>query len=67
MLWITANVHGNEPAGGDAVVALLYHLADRSDCVARAILDNAVVGPDPGAEPGRPRSTTGATTPLPST
>jgi hypothetical protein len=51
ILWITANVHGNEPAGGDAVLQLLYHLADRSDCVARAILDNAVVGLIPVQNP----------------
>ncbi len=51
ILWITANVHGSEPAGGDAVVQLLYELADRSDCVARAILDNAVVGLIPVQNP----------------
>jgi Zinc carboxypeptidase len=51
ILWITANVHGNEPSGGDAVLRLLYELADRSDCVAKAILDNAVVGLIPSQNP----------------
>jgi hypothetical protein len=51
ILWITANVHGNEPSGGDAVVRLLYSLADRSDCVARAILDNSLVGLIPVQNP----------------
>jgi Zinc carboxypeptidase len=44
ILWIAANVHGNEPSGAEAVLKLLYNLADRSDCVARAILDHAIVG-----------------------
>lgn len=51
ILWIAANVHGNEPAGGDAVLRLLYDLADRDDCVAGAILDNAVVGLMPVQNP----------------
>lgn len=56
ILWIAASVHGNEPAGGDAVLRLLYELADRDDCVARAILANAVVGLIPVQNPdGRAR------------
>ncbi len=51
ILWIAANVHGNEPAGGDAVLELLYNLADRDDCVANAILGNAVVGLIPTQNP----------------
>jgi hypothetical protein len=51
ILWIAANVHGNEPAGGDAVLELLYHLADRDDCVAKAILANSVVGLIPVQNP----------------
>ena len=51
ILWIAANVHGNEPAGGDAVTQLLYELADRDDCVANAILGNAVVGLIPVQNP----------------
>ena len=56
ILWIAANVHGNEPSGADAVLKLLYNLADRSDCVARAILDNTIVGLIPVQNPdGRAR------------
>lgn len=51
ILWIAANVHGNEPSGADAVVRLLYELADRSDCVARRVLGNAVVGLIPVQNP----------------
>ncbi len=51
ILWIAANVHGNEPSGGDAVVRLLRELADRSDCVANRILGNAVVGLIPVQNP----------------
>jgi hypothetical protein len=43
ILWITGNVHGNEESGADASLRALYELADRSDCVADRILDNAVV------------------------
>ena len=58
ILWIAANVHGNEPSGGDAVVRLLHELADRSDCVASAILDNAIVGLIPVQNPdGRAHDT----------
>ncbi len=56
ILWIAANVHGNEPSGADAVLKLLYNLADRSDCVARAILGNTIVGLIPVQSPdGRAR------------
>jgi hypothetical protein len=51
ILWISANVHGNEPSGGDAVLRLLYQLADRNDCVAKAIRDNALVGLIPTQNP----------------
>lgn len=51
ILWITANVHGNEPAGGDAVLKLLYQLADRDDCVSQAILGNTLVGLIPSQNP----------------
>jgi hypothetical protein len=51
VLWITANVHGNEPSGGDAVLKLLYELADRDDCVSQAILGNALVGLIPTQNP----------------
>ncbi len=58
ILWIAANVHGNEPSGGDAVVQLLHELADSSDCVARTILDHAIVGLIPVQNPdGRAHDT----------
>ncbi len=51
ILWIAANVHGNEPSGGDAVVTLLHRLSDSSDCMTRAILAHAVVGLIPVQNP----------------
>jgi hypothetical protein len=58
ILWIAANVHGNEPSGGDAVVRLLHELADSSDCVASAILSHAIVGLIPVQNPdGRAHDT----------
>ena len=51
VLWISANVHGNEPSGGDASLKLLYDLVDRSDCVATAIRNNALVGLIPTQNP----------------
>lgn len=44
ILWLSGNVHGNEPAAGDAILQIMYELADRSDCVAAAITKNALVG-----------------------
>lgn len=43
ILWVTANVHGNEESGTDAALRTLRDLADRDDCAARRIIDNAVV------------------------
>ena len=43
ILWIAANVHGGEESGTDASLRVLYELADRSDCAAQRILDQAVV------------------------
>ena len=58
ILWIAANVHGNEPSGADAVVGLLHELADSSDCVARAIRGHAIVGLIPVQNPdGRAHDT----------
>ena len=51
ILWIAANVHGNEPSGADAVLQLLYDLADRNDCVVQAILANSIVGLIPTQNP----------------
>jgi Zinc carboxypeptidase len=43
ILWVTANVHGDEESGADAALRTLRDLADRDDCAARRIIDNAVV------------------------
>ena len=43
IFWISANVHGDEESGADAALRVLYELADRTDCAARRIRDNAVV------------------------
>ena len=43
ILWVTGNVHGNEESGADASLRVLFELADRSDCVVKRILDNAIV------------------------
>ena len=43
ILWVSANVHGNEESGADASLRALYELASRSDCVVEEILANAVV------------------------
>ena len=43
ILWVASNVHGGEESGTDASLRVLYELADRDDCAARQILDNALV------------------------
>ncbi|WP_067820407.1 M14 family zinc carboxypeptidase [Actinomadura kijaniata] len=43
ILWVSGNVHGNEPSGTDAALRTLRDLGDRSDCAATKILDNALV------------------------
>lgn len=43
ILWVSANVHGNEESGADASLRVLYDLADREDCAAARIRDNALV------------------------
>jgi hypothetical protein len=42
-LYIAGNVHGSEESGADASLDVLYDLADRTDCAAQQILDNAIV------------------------
>jgi hypothetical protein len=42
-LYVAGNVHGSEESGADASLEVLYDLADRTDCAAQQILDNAVV------------------------
>ena len=43
ILWIAGKVHGGEESGTDAALRVLYELADRSDCAASRILEEAVV------------------------
>jgi len=43
ILWVAGNVHGGEESGTDASLRVLYELADRDDCAARRVLDDAVV------------------------
>lgn len=42
IVWMAANVHGNEPSGGDAALVMLRDLADRTDCAARLVRDETV-------------------------
>jgi hypothetical protein len=51
ILWLMGNVHGGEESGTDSELRILYELADRDDCAARQILDNAVVGILPTQNP----------------
>jgi hypothetical protein len=58
ILWLAGNVHGNEESGADADLRILYELADRDDCAAQQILDNAVVVIAPTQNPdGREAAT----------
>ena len=43
VLYVGANVHGNEPSGTEATLRTLYELAARDDCAATQVLDNAIV------------------------
>ncbi len=43
ILWVIANIHGNEESGTDASLQVLYELADRDDCVVTDVLDHAIV------------------------
>ena len=51
VLWLMGNVHGDEESATDAELRVLYELADRDDCAARQILENAVVGIIPTQNP----------------
>jgi hypothetical protein len=43
ILWVAANVHGNEESGADAALQVLYELAARTDCVADRVMDSSIV------------------------
>ena len=51
ILWLMGNVHGGEESGTDAELRVLYELADRGDCAAQQILDNALIGIIPTQNP----------------
>jgi hypothetical protein len=56
--WITETPHGNEPAGGEASMRMLYELAARTDCANMRRLDNMTVFIDPARNPdGRDNNT----------
>ena len=56
ILWIGGNVHGDEESGADAALRVLYQLADRTDCAAKAIRRSSVVALLPVQNPdGRKR------------
>src|SRR6185295_14775857 len=58
ILLLAGNVHGNEESGAEADLRILYELADRDDCAAQQILDNAVVVIAPTQNPdGREAAT----------
>lgn len=61
ILWIAASFHGDEPSGTDASLRVLHELAARTDCVARRILDNAIVVILPVQNADRVRPTRGRT------
>jgi len=51
IVWISMSVHGNEPSGSEASMALAYQLASQSDPQVRAWLQNTVVILDPSLNP----------------
>jgi hypothetical protein len=56
IVWIQCSIHGDEASGGDAGLALGYHLAAGSGSEIETILDGAIVVIDPMENPdGRAR------------
>jgi hypothetical protein len=54
--WMAYSIHGNETSGGDAALALIYHLVASTDDDVRAMLDEMVIIVDPAMNPdGRHR------------
>ncbi|MGH9290017.1 MAG: M14 family zinc carboxypeptidase, partial [Acidimicrobiales bacterium] len=51
IVWLMGNVHGGEESGTDSELRILFELADRDDCAAKRILDNALVGIIPTQNP----------------
>lgn len=56
VVWVGANVHGDEASGADAALALLYHLAADRSAATAALLERVLVLVDPVQNPdGRAR------------
>ncbi|MEL6616630.1 MAG: M14 family zinc carboxypeptidase [Bacteroidota bacterium] len=56
VVWLSYNVHGNEPSGSEAAMQVAYRLAAGQDAETRRYLDQAVVLIDPILNPdGRDR------------
>ena len=56
IVWLSYNVHGNEPSSSEAALLTLHALADPSNTAARQYLQNTVVVLDPCLNPdGRDR------------
>lgn len=56
VVWVGANVHGDEASGADAALALLYHLAADRSATTAALLERVLVLVDPVQNPdGRAR------------
>lgn len=56
--WVTETPHGNEPAGGEASMRLLYELAARTDCANLRRLETMDLFVDPARNPdGRDNNT----------
>lgn len=56
VVWLSFSVHGNEPSGTEASLALLYHLAAADDDAVAAILRDTLIVLDPCLNPdGRER------------
>ena len=56
VLWLSYNVHGNEPSSSEAAMRTLFELADAQNSQTKAWLQNTVVIIDPCLNPdGRDR------------
>ncbi|HET6162284.1 MAG TPA: M14 family zinc carboxypeptidase, partial [Planctomycetota bacterium] len=56
VVWLSYNVHGNEPSSSEAALAVLYHLAAAQDDATTRLLDDVLVVIDPCLNPdGRDR------------
>ena len=55
IVWLSYNVHGNEAVSTEAVMGVLYELADSTNARTQAWLKNTVVILDPLHQPRRAR------------